>query len=165
MERFQEELAAAKQKWKIADHMIFMTYPLVKDNKLLLAVLENIFLALTHAMSAVLWYERTYKRIPPFNEASFESKFSMFRNRCVTRLKIDPSYVTLITDIRELVSEHKKSPVEFARKDKFVICSSGYDMKTITIDQIKRHISTTRSFIACAEALIEKHEGIARPGH
>ena len=66
MEQFQIERELAKQKIKVADHIISVTYPLVKDPKLLLGVLENIHSALMHCISAILEYDRLFKRIPPF---------------------------------------------------------------------------------------------------
>jgi hypothetical protein len=43
MEEFQVLRDKAVEKIKIADHMLFMTYPLVKDPKLLMSILENTF--------------------------------------------------------------------------------------------------------------------------
>ncbi|MCP3682530.1 MAG: hypothetical protein GY861_07545, partial [bacterium] len=47
MEKFQEAREKARKNINVADHMFCMTYPLVKDNRLLLAILENIFLGFT----------------------------------------------------------------------------------------------------------------------
>jgi len=68
MEKFQELRELSKKRIRVADHMLTMTYPLVQDSKLLLAVVENIFLALTYIMGSVLHYERTFKRIPLFQD-------------------------------------------------------------------------------------------------
>jgi hypothetical protein len=57
MEKFQELREVAKKKLQLADHILTMTYPIVNDSKLLLAVVENMFLALTNAMGSVLYYE------------------------------------------------------------------------------------------------------------
>ena len=65
MEQFQESRDNAKKKIQIADHMLGVTYPLVKDTKLLVVIMENIFLAYTNAMAAILYHERLFKRIPP----------------------------------------------------------------------------------------------------
>jgi hypothetical protein len=156
MEQFQEAMEKASQKLKIADHMIFMTYPLVKDNRLLLSVIQNLFLSLSSAMSAILYYERMFKKIPSFND-NFDAKFTAFRANCVERLKIDDKYVKMISDIKDIIIEHKKSPVEFTRQNKFVICSSSYRMRTITIDEIKKYISETRLFIQEANNIVSRN--------
>jgi len=159
MEQFQEAIQKANQKLKIADHMIFMTYPLVKDSKLLLSIIQNIFLALTSAMSAILYYERIFKKIPSFND-NFDSKFTIFRSKCVDRLNIDKKYVKLISEIKDVIIEHKKSPVEFERNNKFVICSSTYRMRTISIEEIKKYITETKLFIQEANNIVSRNERI-----
>jgi hypothetical protein len=156
MEQFQEALEKAKQKLKIADHMIFMTYPLVKDNRLLLSVMQNIFLSLSSAMSAILYYERMFKKIPSFND-NFDAKFTAFKANCVKRLNIDENYVKMISEIRDIIIEHKKSPMEFTRQNKFVICSSTYRMRTITVEEIKKYISQTRLFINEANNIVSRN--------
>ena len=145
MEKYHQTKLRAERHVKIADHMLTQTYPLLKDPKLLLAVMENIFLSLKYSMETLLYFDRLYKRIPPFQE-NFESKFNMFRQRVINRYKITQEYVNLIQDVRELIIEHKKSPVEFTRKDKFVICSDTYRMKTISTEQMKKFISSAKTF-------------------
>jgi len=161
MEQFQEAIEKANQKLKIADHMIFMTYPLVRDNKLLLSIIQNIFLALANAMSSILYYERLFKRIPAFND-NFDAKFTVFRTKCVDRLHIDKKYIKLISEIKDIIIEHKKSPVEFERNNKFVICSSTYRMRTISVEEIKKYITETRMFIQEANNIVSRNEGIFR---
>lgn len=157
MEKFQECRQKATRNIHIADHMLTQTYPLINDPRLLLAVMENIFLALTNTMAAVLYYERLFKRIPPFLN-NFESKFNMFRLKTAIKHNIDTSYLTLMQDVKDIILEHKKSPVEFARKDRFVICSDNYKMKTITIDKIRDYIAKTKLFIEEADKIISKEE-------
>jgi hypothetical protein len=50
-------------------------------------------------------------------------------------------------DLREIIRNRKESPMEFIRKDKYVICSEDYGMKTITIDKVKNYIFQSKSFI------------------
>jgi len=144
MERFQELREVAKKKIQIADHMLTMTYPMVKDPRLLLAVLENIFLSLTNMMGSVLYHERTFKRVPPFQD-NFTSKFAVFK-LIAENHKLQPTYLMMIQEIKEIIMQHKKSPVEFIRKDSFVICAEDYDMRTISLEQIKDYISKTKMF-------------------
>lgn len=159
MERFQELREAAKKKVHLADHILTQTYPLVKDTKLLLVVIENIFLALTNAIGSLLYYERLFKRIPPFQD-TFSSKFNMFRAKCVDRYKIDKELVLFIQGVKDIILEHKKSPVEFVRKDRFVICSDNYSMKTLSVEQIKEYLSKTKLFTNQIGNITSKEEAI-----
>ncbi len=159
MEKFQEAREKARKKLKIADHMITMTYPLVQDTRLLISVMENLFLALTNSMASVLYYERLFKRIPPFHD-NFDSKFNMFRAKVVPRYKIDTSNIHMLNEIKDVIIQHKKSPVEFTRKDMFVIASDSFKLKTISVDQIKKYISKTKIFLDEMESIVSKDEQI-----
>lgn len=146
MEKFQELSDLAKKKLQLADHILTMTYPLVKDTRLLLAVVENIFLSLNYAMSSVLYHEMMFKRVPPFPD-NFAAKFNLFKDICVDKYKIDHGHVKLMQDLKEIVISHKKSPVEFQRKDNFVICDGSYRIKTISTSELKDSIAKAKSFI------------------
>ena len=123
--------------------MIFQRPTLLKWRN----IMENIFLAYTNAMAAILYHDRLFKRIPPFQD-NFDSKFNMFRERCVEKYDFDKSQVTDIQDIKDIIVQHKKSPMEFVRKDRFVICSDNYRMKTLSLVDIQGYISKAKLFIA-----------------
>ena len=161
MEQFQESREKAKKNIQIADHMLGVTYPLVKDTKLLVAIMENIFLAHTNAMAAILYHERVFKRIPPFQD-TFDSKFNMFRERCVEKYEFDKSEVADMRDIKELLVQHRKSPMEFVRKDRFVICSDNYRMKTLSLVDIQSYISKAKIFIEKMNSITSENEGLFR---
>jgi len=161
MEEFQIAREKAKEKMKIADHILNSTFPLVKDPRLLIGVMDNIFLALTNAMNSVLYYERLFKRIPDFNE-DFNNKFSMFKERVARKYNLSSEYSLLIQNIKEIIIEHKKSPVEFSRGDRFVICANGYRCKSISVNDMKKFINKGKSFINEVNSIVSKNERIFR---
>ena len=155
MEKFQELGSVAKKKIQLADHMLTVTYPMVHDAKLLLVVLQNIFLGMSNAMGALLHYERYYKRVPVFSD-NFAAKFHLFRDHAETRYNLDESYLDMVQTLRDIIVLHKKSPIEFAKKDKLVICSENYSIKTITPEQIKNYLNKAKLFIEEATEIIKK---------
>ncbi|MBD3313233.1 hypothetical protein GF345_02220 [Candidatus Woesearchaeota archaeon] len=157
MEKYQELRDKALKNLKIADHMLTQTYPLVNDPKLLLTVLENLFLALTNSMGSLLHYERLNKRIPPFQD-SFESKFNMFKMKLVEKHNIDKEMVYFVGDVKNMIVSHKKSPVEFSRKGVFVMCSEDYKMKVLAPEDLKKNIAKTRQFLDSMNSIISKSE-------
>jgi len=159
MEDFQVARDKAKKHIQIADHMLTQTYPLVGDPKLLLAVINNLFLACSHSISAILHYERIFKRIPPFVD-NFENKFSIFKARCLRRYSLDPEYVRLVQEIRSLIDERSSAPVEFARRDKFIICSENYRMRTITAESLRKHLEKAKLFVDDMTGMVSKNERI-----
>jgi len=160
MEEFQKARDEAKKNIKIADHMLSVTYPLIKDPKLLLAIIENIFLAYTNAMNAIVYYDRLFKRIPPFQD-SFESRFNVFRQRCLIKHNLPRNFATEIQELKDIITEHKNSPIEFSRNDKFVICSDNYRIKTISLNDIKNYIEKAKLFIQAMDNIVGK-DGLFR---
>ena len=159
MEQFQILRDKAVQKIRVADHMLFMTYPLVKDPKLLLSIVENVFASLDYGVSALLHHERLFKKIPPFHD-TFPSRFEIFKDKMIPKHDLSPKYAKLIKEVQGILSEHKKSPVEFARKDKFVICSPSYSLKTIDTNLVKKYIFETKVFVNSINKIVSQHEGI-----
>tara|TARA_Y100000310_G_scaffold255534_1_gene263014 strand:+ start:7241 stop:7726 length:486 start_codon:yes stop_codon:yes gene_type:complete len=161
MEKFQELRDAANKKLQLADHILTMTYPLVKDPKLLLSVVENLFLAFTYAMSSLLYYERLFKRIPPFPD-DFKSKFEIFKDKCISKHSLDREYPKIIQDIKEIIVAHKKSPIEFSRHESLIICNGDYRTRTISADLIKDYVAKAKLFIKSVSTIVSKDETIFR---
>lgn len=158
MEKYFEQRELALKALKAADHILTQTYPLVRDPKLLLAVLDNVFLSAEHTMSAMLYYDRMFKKIPPFHE-SFESKFNVFKMRCAPHNNLN-RHASLVMELRELMNRHKQSPVEFSRKDAFIICDDDYRIRTITLSDLKSQIARTKAFFSDVDKITSEHEGI-----
>lgn len=146
----------AVSKIKFAEHMLTQTYPLIKDPKLLLAVVKDVSSALDSSMSSLLNLEAKYKKIPPF-ENSFEGKYDAFRYHVIDRYNINREFLLLIKDVQAIIIAHKKSPVEFARKGKFVICATNYSMQEITPDKLRRYINQTKRFISIINNVVNKY--------
>ncbi|MEA2036452.1 MAG: hypothetical protein U9O94_03020 [Nanoarchaeota archaeon] len=157
MGKWEELMSLALKKIQIADHMLTMTYPLVKDPKLLLNIMENTFLALTNSVGALLHYERTYKRVPQFQD-TFASKFNIFKQKCTTRYNIDPKYILMMQDIKDIIVHHRKSPMEFTRNDALVICSDDYMMKTISVDKMKSYVLKSKTFVSSISHIISSNK-------
>lgn len=154
MDYIQELKEEALKKLKTADHILTQSYPLVKDTRLLLAVMDNIFLSLTSSMSSLLYQERLLKTIPPFHD-NFDSKFNMFRSKIVGKYGIKKEHIDLLQEVNDTILEHRKSPVEFTRKDSFVICSEKYDLKAVSADKISKYLSQAKDFVNSMSKLIK----------
>ncbi len=145
MEQFQESNLKAKKHLQTADHILSMTYPLIKDPKILLTVLDNINKSFQCMMDTVLQYDRLYKRIPIYAD-KFEEKYLIFKQKSGARYNFDPDFLEMAREIKETMQAHKKSPVEFARKNKFVICDDKYQTKTIEETSLKIYIAKAKLY-------------------
>lgn len=153
MEKHEELIKKAIKKLRTADHLLYVTMPVVNDNKLLLTILENLNLSVIDGMNSILEYERLYKRIGPLNE-SFGPRFNVFK-QISKRLNFSSEELTLIMSLKTLLEERKESPLEFSRKDKVVICSDSYKMKTVSLNEIKDFIVKVKSFLRKVEVTLK----------
>lgn len=157
METFKRLVEEANKSLKTADHLAYITFPLVKDIKLMVTITENLHIALTKGMEAILYYDRLYKRIPPYAD-NFAAKFEMFRNKSAIRYNFPREDLLLINDVKEIIEHRQKSPMEFIRKDKFVICSNNYRVKTIALDKVKDYIRQAKSFMAKVNRIYNQND-------
>ena len=145
IEKFQENLEKAIKHLKIADHMTYVTFSLLKENRLLIKILNEIYLSLKHLIRSILQYEYSFKRIPLYKDPNLNLK--------TFRQKIAPAYLTQeemgkILQILEIEKKHKESPLEFVRKEKFVIMiNDRYEILTI---------EKNKEFVVILRKLLEK---------
>ena len=144
-----------KKHFNTADHLVFVTYPLVKDVKLLLQVVDSLNKSILYLIDAFLIYERMYKRIGPYGD-NFEQKIEIFRDYCVPRYGFSKEFLVLFKEINTLVEAHKKSPVEFKKEDKYIICGEDYQMRIITLEQVKGYVLNAKPFILKAGNILGK---------
>jgi len=159
MEAFQLLRDDSIKRIKIADHMLNVTYPLIKDPKILIAVTENIFLSLSYALGSLLHYERLFKKIPDFKD-NFKSKFEIFKNSCIKRYSLSEGYLKLLQDVKNIIMEHRKSPVEFKRNDSLVICNDHYRCRTLDECLLKKYLADSKLFLNEISLIVSKDERI-----
>ena len=78
MEKVGGLVKDSRRYFDIADHMLYTTYPLVGDTKILITVAENLYKCLINGMDAVIRHNYLYKRIGR-NPVDFEGKIEMFK--------------------------------------------------------------------------------------
>jgi len=146
----------ANRAFETADHLAYVTYPVINDNKLTISIAENLFQALTKGMDAILYYDRLYKRIM-FLPQEFNSKLELFKQSSAKRYNISRETIQLLKDFSEISSARKESPIEFSRKEKFVICSTNYKLRTLTIQKMKDAINQTKPFISTLNSIYNQN--------
>jgi hypothetical protein len=154
MEKMIKVRERALKNLKIADHMLTQTYPVINDAKLLLAVLENLFLATTNALTAILYYEQQYHDLGQFKDL-FETKFNVFKLEVAPKYHISSEVILFIQSLKNKVIAHKKSPMEFARKDKFVICSKDYKTEIVSLPQLKKDLEKAKLFVHFMNTILD----------
>lgn len=123
-----EQLEKAYQHHAVAEHLLTVTFPLAKDPKLLLGVLDNLALAAESILNAVL--AAKMDNFP----SDFLPKLILFRRYAP---KESADFIDLLHELNEM---HKTCPVEFRRGNTQVMCTKGYEMRTVSLPQIKAYL-------------------------
>ncbi|MGV8168996.1 MAG: hypothetical protein ACP5N3_02975 [Candidatus Nanoarchaeia archaeon] len=157
MERFQELRDKSVKCVKVADHMLGVSYPLLNDPKILVSVANNLLLAVDYALSSVLEHERLFKRIQNY-PAAVDSKYTIVKQKALKGN--DLKGFEVIKELMEIVGSHKDSPVEFPRQDKFVIASNTYEIRTLTVKELKDFLVKVRGIVEQLYEMTRKNDGI-----
>ena len=145
MEKFIENLQEAQKTIRIADHLLYMTFPLVKDKKLLLKIILELKKGLSYCINSVLQYEYLYKRIRLSSDS--KSNFKTFQEKCAPRYNISDEEIQAVLEIFNLVEKHKQSPMEFVKNEKVVILSQDLQIDTITFEKTKEFLQISKDIL------------------
>lgn len=143
-EKYQTSIKKARQVLKRADHLAYMTYPIVKENKLLVKILEQIYDSIKFSINAILQYEYLYKRIKIYKDS--KENFRTFK-KIASRYDIDKEQLEKIIKIMKLGQRHKNSPFEFGKDNKLVIMSNNNKTDTLTIEKIKNQLIEAKDLL------------------
>lgn len=147
-EKYEESLKKAIKNLQIADHMAYITYPLLKDKRLILKILDEIYEVIIYTINSILQYDYLWKRIQLYKDA--KSNFQTFSEKCTPRCGISHEQVLEILEILLLVEKHRKSSLEFARKDKVVIMTNSLKTSIIDIERIKKYLLASKKLVQSA---------------
>ncbi|MBS3149973.1 hypothetical protein J4455_04775 [Candidatus Woesearchaeota archaeon] len=155
MEKSLILLKEAQQCIKTADHLCYVTFPTVNDNKILMAIAENIYIGMVSAMEALLQYEKEFRRLYNIPE-NFDLRFDLFKSNLAKKYNIDRTYIYTMDELRKLLQLHKKSQMEFNRKGSYVILADDFKLKTLNINKIKQYVNNAKPFINDIDTIISR---------
>ncbi|MBU0958094.1 MAG: hypothetical protein KKF56_04785 [Nanoarchaeota archaeon] len=148
MEKHLEFLNTAIQQSHLADHLIYTTYPLINEQKLLIKIVIELNKSLENIIKSIIYKEYLYKNI------DYLPQDSRTQNEIIRKI-LSLEETNIIKEIRNLIEKHNKSPMEFSKNNKFVIMTNHLTIDTITIEKIKQFNQTTKNIIIKAKNHIQ----------
>ncbi len=142
MEKFIQNLEEAERIIRTVDHLIYVTFPLIKDKRMLIKILVETKNALVYFINAILQYDYMYKRIQLYQDPT--QNFRTFKDKSSKRYGITEQEMAQIISLFNIVEAHKKSPMEFTRGDKIVIMTENFKPETINQEKVKEFINTSK---------------------
>ena len=153
MKKFLENFQEAEKIIRTLDHMIYVTFPLIKDKRLLLKILLETKTAVAKCINSVLQYEYLYKRINLYKDQ--KTNFKIFQEQCASRHKITKQEIKLILELFDIVDKHKQSPFEFMKNEKVVILSENLKTNTLTVENLKEFLALAKSILRKTRATMQ----------
>lgn len=137
MEQYEQNLKEAARHLQIADHMTYVTFPLINDHRLLLKIFDEIYGSIIGCVNAILNYEASYKRIRLYN--GFNDNLDTFI-RIGKNYNLSNEQIKRIKEFIDLNKKHKRSAMEFVRQDKVVIMSDNLRTQILDLIIIKKYL-------------------------
>lgn len=144
-EKHQENLKQAIRSLQIADHMTYVTFPLVNEQRLLLKIFDEIYKSIINCINATLNYEYLYKRISLYSNN--KENIRTFTNKCAKNYNLNNEQIKQILEIIELNKKHKQSAMEFVKKNRVVILSDNLKTQTLDINKIKEYLLLAKELL------------------
>lgn len=140
----------AQQQQHIARHLLEVTFPLSKDPKILLGVVYNLSSASNYALDALLLSEGILPK-PELNQ-----KISDLKLRSKHPSLLSSEEIKFLYSLQDIEKSHQKSPMEFQRDKKLVICDSNYGMKIISPSEVRSQVKQIESLLQQISVIIKR---------
>jgi hypothetical protein len=145
MEKFIEYLHEAEQMVKKVDHMTYVTFPLIKDKRILLKIILETKMAITNCINSILQYEYIFRRISLYRDP--KENFKTFTDRCAWRYGITREDIVKIIELFNIVEKHRQSSLEFVKNEKIVILSGNMKKETLELEKIKEFLNLAKKIL------------------
>lgn len=137
MELFQKYSKEALRHIQIADHILYVTLPIVNERRLLIKIFEEVYKSILSSMNALVYYEVCLGRIKQSGnqEQLVQQFFKIAKNYIISHEQMKK-----IKEIIDLFKKHLQSPMEFVKKEKVIIMSPTLATKTVDQMQVKEYL-------------------------
>lgn len=146
------KIEEARKFLKISDHMIYITFPAMKENRLLIKILEQISRAQRALIAFILENEYDHKRIRLYMDP--KANFGTFLE-CAPRYGFKSEHLEAIKQTAAIMEMHSNSSMEFVRQDKFVIMSEGMHLESLTYEKVKNQLIRSQEMLKSVESRLK----------
>jgi hypothetical protein len=150
----EEEIANARKELKLADHMVYVTYKLLNDRKIILSVANHVSKATNTAIFAFLENERRFKRIYhlPENE---RLRLMYFLRDYSEKFALDMDVEEMIIKLDNLRLMKSTDGYNVQKGESFYFVNGGFKVETVSVKMIKKYLSNARELINKIERIIK----------
>jgi len=139
MDKFIQYIQEAQKIIKTSDHITYVSYPLIRDKKILLKIVVEIKRAIACCINAILQYEYLFKRVKIYSDSKLNLR--TFITKSAQRYNITPEEIKGIIELFEIVEKHKKSSMEIFKDDRVIILSDKMGKDSISLEKTKEFLN------------------------
>jgi len=145
MKKFLENLQESEKELKIVGHMLYVTFPLVRERNILIKSLLKIKKIIMDCLNLILQYEYINGKLVLSNDSV--KNFLLFKEKCSEKYSITQEEVKEIELLFDLAKSHRKSPMEFIKDGKVIILSDNMLKKTFNLEDLKRFLGLAKKIM------------------
>ncbi len=155
MENYDELLKKAQKEIDSSDHLLFVTYNIVKDSKFVFSVTNQLIDAVKYALEALLEYERKSKHIEPYPK-NFIFMVETFRKKVAERREFDERTLNFLKKLVSMEQTIDSSSIHFRRGDTYVLADQEFGTQSIELQTIKSYFTSAQEFVSKVGDIIEQ---------
>ena len=155
MENYHELLNKAKKEIDSSDHLLFVTYNIVKDSKFVFSVTNQLIDAVKYAIEALLEFERKSKLIEPYPK-QFNFMVDTFKKKVSERREFETSTLVFLNKLVLMEQTIDSSSLNFRRGETYVLADEEFGTQAIELQTIKSYFSDPKSFVEKVGEIIEQ---------
>lgn len=152
MEKILENLKEAEKTIRNTDHLIYLTFPLIKEKRILIKAITEIKIATKKCIGSILQYEYLNKNIKLYKDSKIN--FQTFKKKCSKKYQITQKEIEILTELFNLAKFQKKSSMEFMKDNKIIIMGENYPPQQITLEKIKEFLITSKNLLEKTKKVI-----------
>ncbi len=157
MENYHELINKAQKEIDSSDHLLFVTYNIVKDSKFVFSVTNQLIEAVKYALEALLEYERKSKLIEPYPK-QFSFMVETFKKKVAERREFDEKTINFLKKLVSMESTIDTSSLHFRRGDTYVLADQEFGTQSIELQTIKAYFSLAQEFVSKVGDIIEQQD-------
>jgi len=150
-QKTEKNLDEAVKSLQIADHMTYVTYPLVNEKRLLLKIFDEIYKSIISCINSVLGYEGL-----GVNDIESLANADLFIEKFARNYGLNNKQIQKLQEIIEINGKHKQSAMEFVKQDKVVILSDNLKTRALDIYRIKEYLLFAKELLMKANLRISE---------
>jgi len=138
MEKFLENLNRISYNLYKINHILNITFPLIKNKNLLLNILIGIKKSVVDSINLILQYEYLYRNIDIHSD--FNLNFKIFITQCSPKYQISNKEIQLIEELFEIVRQQKSSSMNILNGTKIVILSENMQKTDLEYEKLREFL-------------------------